>query len=148
MFFFLRISFNNRGNVRTSIELIKKGHNPSIFKDDFLSRTGASVSMSKSWSMITISDGTFNENYYQQKAVNNFCKKLYRRCLKGSLIHLCILCNSTPSQIFPWNLYFEWPDFWTAVLLYIVREFFLTAVWLLHGQLWAIIEGTALLTRC
>ena len=25
---------------------------------------------------------------------------------------------------------------------------FLTAIWLLHGQLWVIIEGTASLTRC
>ena len=28
------------------------------------------------------------------------------------------------------------------------RYFFLTAIWLPHGQLWAIIEGTASLTRC
>ena len=27
-------------------------------------------------------------------------------------------------------------------------KFFLTAIWLLHGQLWVIIEGTASLTRC
>ena len=26
--------------------------------------------------------------------------------------------------------------------------FFLTTIWLAHGQLWAIIEGTASLTRC
>ena len=26
--------------------------------------------------------------------------------------------------------------------------FFLTAIWLSHGQLWAILRGTALLTRC
>ena len=28
------------------------------------------------------------------------------------------------------------------------KFFFLTAVWLPHGQLWAIIEGTASLTQC
>ena len=26
--------------------------------------------------------------------------------------------------------------------------FFLTAIWLTHGQLWAILKGTASLTRC
>ena len=29
-----------------------------------------------------------------------------------------------------------------------VLTFFLTAIWLPHGQLWAIIEGTASLTQC
>ena len=27
-------------------------------------------------------------------------------------------------------------------------DFFLTAIWLSHGQLWAILEGTASLTQC
>ena len=45
------------------------------------------------------------------KAANNFRKTFCCRCLKGSLIRLCIFCNSNPVQIFPWNLYFERPDF-------------------------------------
>ena len=41
--------------------------------------------------------------------------------------------------------------FWSAaVKMYPLANFFFfsTAIWLPHGQLWAIIEGTASLTRC